>query len=179
MSALRAVLVTLAIASAAPDGRAQGGRPPSLAPTTTPAPTLSIRLAEPSPADVALLAQCLADAREHPRACLGRIQKPCQETEAGQTTLGAMACADRERAVWSLHMTAAAQAVRSRLLPERTPFFDAAEDAWSAYRDASCRYEASAYIGGSLAKVESADCLLNETADHTVELEEEARGDGE
>jgi uncharacterized protein YecT (DUF1311 family) len=180
MNALRALLIGLAIALSPGAGHAQSPRLPS-PPAHPPgaAPPLLARTPDPAAPDAALMSQCLVDAKDHPLACLGRVQKPCLETDAGQTTAGAMQCSDRERLVWASRSAAAVEAVRKKLLPERFEYFDAAEAAWTAYKDAACRYEASAYLGGSLAKVVAADCLLSETANHAVDLEAEARGQDE
>lgn len=134
------------------------------------APLLS---ATPAPTDVAAIDQCIKDAKDNPYACLGRVEKPCQDTEAGQTTYGAMLCAERETAVWSARAKVAADTITAKLEPPRLKLFQAANGAWVSYRNAACEYEASIYLGGSLAKVVAADCVLRETADRALDLEDD------
>ena len=130
---------------------------------------------EPTKEDSAAIEQCVVDAKNDPYACLGLVEKPCQDTEAGQTTYGAMLCADRETVVWSQRAKASADAITAKLEPARLKLFKAADDAWVKYRNAACAYESSIYLGGSLAKVVAADCMLRETADRALDLADDEK----
>ena len=133
----------------------------------------------PAKDDIAAIDQCVRDAKDDPYACLGRVEKPCEDAPAGETTGGAMRCADRETAVWAMRAKAASDAIAARLEPGRLRLFRAADEAWVSYRNAACSYEASIYMGGTLAKVVAADCVLRETADRALELEDNLRSESQ
>lgn len=126
----------------------------------------------PSMAQSEAFTQCLDEQKPSRIACLGRIQRACLNADdAAATTYGAVLCAERERTLWARWGEAAAQALRAD--PHRRAFLKKAETAWATYRDAECAYEASIYLGGSLAKVVSADCRLRLTATHAIDLNRE------
>jgi uncharacterized protein YecT (DUF1311 family) len=129
----------------------------------------------PPAGDLDVMDKCLADAKETPLACLGRIQKPCLDEPGGETTGGALVCAQREQAIWDERAALSRRAVRERLSASRRGLFDAAESAWQAHRQAACAFEASIYEGGTLAKVVGADCYLRESAQHAIDLQADQR----
>lgn len=88
-----------------------------------------------------------------------------------KTTLQLLACAGqrilrsdaeinrRVRNIWGILKTAAP---RARLT--------AAEKAWLVYRGASCRSRSDVFAGGTLAKVEYANCVADTNRTHSREL---------
>jgi uncharacterized protein YecT (DUF1311 family) len=89
-----------------------------------------------------------------------------------KTTLQLLACAGqqilrsdaeinkRAQAIWTLLKTAVPRA-----------HFTAAEKAWLAYRAANCRSRADVFAGGTLAKVEYANCVADVNHAHVRELQ--------
>ena len=57
---------------------------------------------------------------------------------------------------------------------ERTSELVAAQRAWITFRDAECKYKASAYEGGSMQPMVYAGCLQSLTEDRIKQLEETA-----
>ena len=55
---------------------------------------------------------------------------------------------------------------------ERSPELVAAEKAWIAFRDAQCKFEASAVAGGSMQPMVYADCLSSLTEDRIGQLQD-------
>ena len=49
-----------------------------------------------------------------------------------------------------------------------------AQRSWLAFRDASCAFEASGYLGGTLAKVENLQCMTKTTESRNAQLREYA-----
>jgi len=49
-----------------------------------------------------------------------------------------------------------------------------AQRSWLAFRDASCEFEASGYLGGTLAPVEKLQCMKNATAIRNTQLRDYA-----
>jgi uncharacterized protein YecT (DUF1311 family) len=159
---MRAIVLALALA-AAPAGAAQG----------------QAAHAPGGRADPAALSRCLEGAKAGPAACIGRIAQPCLEDEANQTTYGQVLCADAERKVWEGRLAASSAALAKIMGPERLSYWSAAAAAWEGYRDAQCAFEASIYLGGSLAKVVRADCLMRQTALRAIDTAREVEAESE
>ena len=128
---------------------------------------------KPSMAQTEAFDQCRLDHKGDVRACIGVTRAICLRQEANQTTAGAMICAERERTLWSNWGDGAVRALRKSLPEERRSFLEKEEQAWPAYREAICAYEASLYLGGSLAKVVAAECRLRETAMHAINMNDD------
>ena len=46
----------------------------------------------------------------------------------------------------------------------------AAQRAWLDYRQNECSFAAAMFTGGSIARVQASDCMLNQTARRTIEI---------
>lgn len=126
--------------------------------------------AQTSTSDAALEA-CVAAAgasRAALEGCKSAVSEPCIETPGGETTAGMVRCFDAEARAWTSVMDAALQ--RASANATRTSHLTAAQQAWTAWREAECRYEASLYEGGSLARAQSSACYANLTADRAIML---------
>jgi uncharacterized protein YecT (DUF1311 family) len=117
------------------------------------------------------LTACLEKNVASPRDCIGVIEKECLKSlEDTQTLWGEVLCADSERGIWSQRLAASATQMRVAMDPNRRPYWVAAEKKWIAARDAQCDFEASIYLGGSLARLVRADCLLRETGERALRI---------
>ncbi len=121
--------------------------------------------------DLDAVGQCVAAASDDPSACIGRVMRPCQDEPGAETIAGSVSCAERERTVWRARMDQTLTQLEPALQPGRLDLLRAAQASWIAYRDAGCRYEASAFEGATLGRVIAADCLLHETALRALALE--------
>jgi uncharacterized protein YecT (DUF1311 family) len=99
-------------------------------------------------------------------ACKGAMTEACLESEGGETTAGAVMCFDAETRRWTAQLDAALG--RAGADDTRAAFLAQSQQAWTAWRQAECRYQASLYEGGSLARVLSASCFADLTADRAI-----------
>lgn len=106
------------------------------------------------------------DSRVALARCKGVIAEPCIEAPGGETTAGMVQCYGAEAEAWSVQLAAAV--ARARADAARAPYLAQAEDAWRAWAQAECRYQASLYQGGSLARVLSASCTADLTAERAI-----------
>jgi uncharacterized protein YecT (DUF1311 family) len=123
----------------------------------------------PAPADG--VAACVAAAgasRAGLNACKGVVLEACTETPGGETTGGMVACYEGEARAWTALLDAAV--VRAQAGESRAAVFQQSQEAWRAWRQADCRYQASYYEGGSLARVLAASCYADLTADRAIAL---------
>ncbi len=117
------------------------------------------------------LTACLEENAASPRACIGVGEKEClKQLEDTETTRGEVLCADSEREIWGRRLAASVAQMSAAMDPSRRPFWATAEKKWVAARDAQCDFEASIYLGGSLARLVRADCLLRETGARAIEI---------
>jgi uncharacterized protein YecT (DUF1311 family) len=136
----------------------------------------SAAMAAPKPAsavsDRAAVEKCIAS--KDARGCIGKIAKACMAVPGGGTTMGMMNCAGRERAAWDDQLNASYKVLQGKASPTQGGALKSAQQAWIAYRDARCGFEASRYEGGSLAGVIAGDCLMQVTAERALELTRQA-----
>ncbi|HYD74313.1 MAG TPA: lysozyme inhibitor LprI family protein [Candidatus Binatia bacterium] len=102
------------------------------------------------------------------QACKGRVSEPCLERPGGETTAGAGMCFVAEEAAWTAQLNAAL--ARAQTDTTRASFLARSQEAWRAWREAECRYQASLYEGGSLSRVIAANCVADLTADRAIAL---------
>lgn len=100
--------------------------------------------------------------------CKGALAIDCVEGAGGDTTAGMMGCYDGEARAWASLLDAAV--ARAQASEPRAAFFQRSQQAWLAWRQAECRYQASHYEGGSLARVLAASCIADLTADRAIAL---------
>ena len=92
----------------------------------------------------------------------------CME-EAGGVTMKMIECIGAEYEAQDARLNGAYQALRNGLPTERRQSLLEAQRLWIDYRDANCRFYATA--GGTLARVAANQCMLRETAERADELE--------
>jgi uncharacterized protein YecT (DUF1311 family) len=127
----------------------------------------------PAANDRAAVQKCVTS--KDARACIGQIAKACIAGPGGETTMGMMACAGRERAAWDDQLNASYKLLQGKTTPTQASALKSAQQAWMAYRDARCGFEASRYEGGTLSGVLAGDCLMRVTAERALEITEQAR----
>ena len=133
-----------------------------------------------------MLEKCYLEAEdsESKTACKGLFADACMASEeGGYSTHGMSLCAHSEAEVWDrlLNMEYAnakqwAMAMDSddvELFPEyanRVKGLRDAQRAWIAFRDADCELAYAAWGAGSMRHIAGSNCILEKTADRTVEL---------
>lgn len=125
---------------------------------------------------------CLSDAQQSDRireACIGVSVAPCA-TDA-LTTVEMLSCLMPEIEAWESRLQTALDALRDLYAeqdadddPARSlaPRLDTYQAQWRTWRDAKCGFDYDKFRGGSLGRITSADCRLDETARRVFELED-------
>ncbi|MGI9395020.1 MAG: lysozyme inhibitor LprI family protein [Boseongicola sp.] len=132
------------------------------------------------------LEQCLdeADGAEAKAQCIGAMSQVCMdEQDGGHTTLGMSSCLAAEGLVWDQFLNAeykvtmdwskAADEDEAESFPDyanRAKNLRAAQRAWIAFRDAECALEYAQWGSGSMRTIAAADCLMQMTAERSIEL---------
>ncbi|MCB1388100.1 MAG: DUF1311 domain-containing protein [Rhodobacteraceae bacterium] len=132
-----------------------------------------------------LIDSCLANGGG--RACIGVSVEPCSaETEGGYTTMGWAQCVDAELHWWEARMAATLDARRAyadAIDAEGTPegwaerpsdrvALEKVQQAWQAFRDTACTYEAQQYWGGTGMGGAGLSCQMRLTAEQVFYLQE-------
>jgi uncharacterized protein YecT (DUF1311 family) len=128
-------------------------------------------------ADVALVRECLAtlSARGAPaRVCMDIVTRSCATQPDGDTTAGAAACEERGRYAWITLLAEVSAALEDGMSNTERERYAAAQDAWAAFRDAQCAYEAALFEGEALQSAERIACERRLTAERAVALHERA-----
>ena len=110
---------------------------------------------------------------EHHRALVVPVVREAFTTLAcsGSTTLGLEGCAEHHVVALDHTINALRRDLWRRLRTRLARVdFVASENAWLAYRDASCTSQSDIYQGGSLSVVTYADCLVAINRQHVSEL---------
>lgn len=133
-----------------------------------------------------LLLQCYeeADGSEAKRQCIGALSLHCMGDEpGGETTLGMTMCNHAESVVWDelLNDEYGKLMDSSKVMDEedmvyfpefanRAKALRNAQRAWITYRDANCELAYAAWGSGSMRNIANTDCIMNMTAERTIEL---------
>ena len=151
---------------------------------------LTLLLATPAAAqdgpgyDAKLLPACLQGAGDDPRQCIGKASAACMALPGGETTVGMVDCLSAETKDWDQLLNAAYRKVlRSAEAGDAdlkslgsaaspaAPSLQEAQRAWIKFRDASCRYAALQYQGGSLGGPAAGACMMELTAAQALRLD--------
>jgi uncharacterized protein YecT (DUF1311 family) len=127
----------------------------------------------PVAAEPQIIATCLKAERKANRdghACIGRISDPCLKLPGGETTVGMVQCADRETKIWDGLLNAAYRDLLHVLGDKAAASVRTAQRAWISARDADCRVPYDIFEGGTMAQPISANCVLEHTAQRTLQL---------
>jgi len=127
------------------------------------------------------------DAAQDPavaQACQGQASAACMEGEAaGYSTQGMTGCLLAEHAAWddllnrdyrrTMEALRQLDADEAEFFPEYAGRADAlrtAQRAWIAFRDADCALAHAMWGSGSMRQIAGASCVLDMTAQRTIEL---------
>jgi uncharacterized protein YecT (DUF1311 family) len=111
--------------------------------------------------------------RPGPSNCVGVVSSPCLQRDPGGASgnrVDMLDCLVREQKVWDERLNAAYNATMQACQGQVCVARRNLERAWIAYRNALCELP-YAERGGTFASVDSADCLLGETARQVIWLE--------
>lgn len=133
--------------------------------------------------DARLLDQCLSraqeadgstgnDTRASASACIDVASAQCQQSPAGATTLGIVACLDRETAWWDERLNAHYQDLQTTLDADLASALQTAQRAWIGFRDADCAFAYAYWQEGSIRSVAFASCVRDATAARAIALGE-------
>lgn len=144
--------------------------------------------------DPTLLSACLAQAGDGDggrEACIGTASDACMAAPGGATTLGMNDCLMAETREWDgllnqWYGDAMARAKQADAdmdatdpsLEKRAPVLQQAQRDWIGFRDASCKFQALRYQGGSMAGTVHAACMMDLTADQALRLRPLAEDEG-
>lgn len=132
-------------------------------------------------------AGCLAaaaDTTDAMRACVGLASEKCvNASDYGSTTIGMMECAGKETAFWDAKLNATYQELMARakkadamnaddprVIEKIADSLRAMQRSWIAYRDATCTFQYSLGMGGTIASTLASNCQLDMTADQYIYL---------
>lgn len=108
--------------------------------------------------------------------CIGAASGICQQAPGGASTMGIVACNQREQAWWDQYLNSNYADLQSSL---EAPVFDSlrtAQRAWLKYRDAKCAFVDALWQDGTIRQVMSSSCLMDATATRAIELGEALSG---
>jgi uncharacterized protein YecT (DUF1311 family) len=123
--------------------------------------------------DAGTITSCLTaemKAKHDGRACIGRISDPCLQGSGAETTTGMVECMDREIKVWDDLLNADYQRLLKAVPAAAAASVREAQRAWIALRDADCKVPYDIYEGGTMARIDSASCLLAHTGERVLQL---------
>ncbi|MEP3280334.1 MAG: lysozyme inhibitor LprI family protein [Stappiaceae bacterium] len=96
--------------------------------------------------------------------------QPCDQMP---NTIAVIECVGQKTDAWDNRLNAVYGQLRSRLKEwgrqDQVIRLRDAQRAWIAYRDQNCAYYA--HVGGSIGRIEAAECLRSMTAARAIELE--------
>lgn len=133
----------------------------------------SAQAQEPTPADYATLQSCLEAARDagvRGDQCIGTASDACMTEPDGQTTMGMVACAMREEAVWDEQLNFAYGELRDLLDKAAADELRDIQRLWIKWRDGACALPIALYQGGSAHRPAMAFCTMRETARRAIDL---------
>ena len=116
--------------------------------------------------------------------CVGRAAQACMNTPGGDTTIGMMTCLEGELQYWDKRLNAAyakrlatAKSQDKELKSMRSAAasieqsLGSMQRSWLRFRDTSCLYEQSQWMGGTGGGPATMACQMHETARQTLKLE--------
>ncbi len=102
--------------------------------------------------------------------CIGTASNLCQEQPDGASTLGIVACNQREQAWWDQWLNDTYNQLKDTLAADVFASLKAAQRAWLPYRDAKCAFVYEIWKDGTIRNVLASSCLLDETAHRATDL---------
>jgi uncharacterized protein YecT (DUF1311 family) len=123
--------------------------------------------------DASKIKACLKkeqDANRSGRDCIGIVSDPCLQKPGNETTQSMVECVDGETQIWDELLNADYQRLLGSLEGKAAESVRQAERAWIAARDADCKVPYDIYEGGTMARLDGANCVLDHTATRVLQL---------
>ena len=136
--------------------------------------------------DGEILSACIAQSGNSATgadSCIGTASTACMARPEGQTTVGMVDCLAAEAAQWdqllnqaygkALKQAEASDAEMKQLgsaAEPAAPELKKAQRDWIGFRDASCRFQALRFQGGTAGGPAAATCLMQLTAEQALRL---------
>ena len=118
---------------------------------------------------IAIAGVLLFAVQTHAQVETVRFGDEYQTCNTGQTQ-STVECVDKLIQIWEARLNGAFERALAKLPEPRQEGLRGAQRAWSEYRDTNCRWYASG--AGSIARLESVECMRSLTAARALELEE-------
>jgi uncharacterized protein YecT (DUF1311 family) len=140
------------------------------------AATIATALLAAAPAlagDAETLTQCVdaeRKANRDARVCIGKISDPCLQGSGSDSTTSMVECLDRESTAWDSVLNAEDRRLLGTLDGPAADSVRQAQRAWIALRDADCKVPYDIYEGGTMARIDSASCVLEHTGGRVLQL---------
>ncbi len=129
----------------------------------------------PAAAEDSTIIACLKtehDANRSGRDCIGRMSDRCLQLPGRDSTASMVECVDEEVKVWDDLLNADYQRLLGKLGAKAEESVRQAQRAWVALRDTDCKVPYEIYEGGSMARLDSVNCVLEHTASRVLQLRE-------
>jgi len=110
------------------------------------------------------------DAGRSGRECIGRVSDPCLSQPGNDSTTNMVQCVDGETKVWDDLLNADYQRLLGVLPSTAVESVRQAQRSWIVTRDADCHVPYDIFEGGTMARLDSANCVLDHTALRVLQL---------
>ncbi|KZL21343.1 hypothetical protein PsAD2_00634 [Pseudovibrio axinellae] len=126
----------------------------------------------PTKQEIEVIAKCVENrGGGYPAmACYGEVTEECIG-EAYQNSK-MVYCAVQEYMIWDQRLNAAYQKIMKVAKPQVKTSLKSAQKSWIKFRDETCSANAMVFEGGTLASLIMADCLSEQTAVRSLQLEQ-------
>lgn len=106
------------------------------------------------------------------RACIGRVSGPCRDTPDGSSTMGMMACFDRENTAWDALLNRAYREAMAAFDEGGKAYLKGVQHTWLKFRAQACEWPGRVYPGGTIGGPLSGECSMEQTALRALDLME-------
>lgn len=129
--------------------------------------------------DKGAVAACLSAAQgdTEAQACIGQEASACMDKPGGYSTVGMVTCVNNEREDWDklLNDNYAKLVAKAKERDKGTeqptlPMLQKMQRDWIAFRDSSCRYSASQFMGGTASGPAAEVCVMRMTGQQALRL---------
>jgi uncharacterized protein YecT (DUF1311 family) len=124
-----------------------------------------------APGPAGRLAGAAKEAATSYESCVGAVTIPCQQEPGGSSTLGMIACNEREWAVWDERLNRLYKQALKDAEPKLAKALRETQRAWLQWRDKSCKLPGLENEGGSIVGPLYTACMLDATARQALRLE--------
>ena len=104
-------------------------------------------------------------------SCVGAVTIPCQQERGGSSTLGMIACNEREWTVWDERLNRLYKQELKNAEPKLAKVLRETQRVWLQWREKSCKLCGIENEGGSIVGPLYTACMLDATARQALWLE--------